>query len=297
MIRRSFFGPLALAAFFVLCCRFASAQSDTGKPAAKPATSSLDDELFQDLDLKAKPKPMVKPTATGEATKPPTDSKSANPSESKKSPLKDDAKRDMMPATKPSALDEELLKQLEGDDAPPRKKAQPSPPTGGAGGRADDDVSDNPFVRLSRKVRDAEVRLRGEDSGDQTQKLQRRIVDDLEQLIAQIERQQQSQSQSQSNKPQAPQPGEQKPGQPKQRQQQKGQSNPAEKPTDSGEQLADRKNEKPTTGQIKNLMEKVWGELPERQRQDVMQSSFDDFPVKYQYVIEEYFKTLLKRQD
>ena len=294
MIRRSFFGPLASAAFFVFCCRFASAQSDTGKQAAKPATSSLDDELFQDLDLKAKPKPTVKPTATGEATKPPTDSKSASPSESTKSPPSDNAKPKMKPAAKPSALDEELLKQLQSEDAPPRKKAQPS---GGAGGRADDDVSDNPFVRLSRKVRDAEARLRGEDSGDQTQELQRRIVDDLEQLIAQVERQRQSQSQSQSKKPQAPQPGEQKPGQPKQRQQQKGRSNPTEKPTDSGEQLADRKNEKPTTGQIQNLMEKVWGELPERQRQDVMQSSFEDFPVKYQYVIEEYFKTLLKRQD
>ncbi len=45
------------------------------------------------------------------------------------------------------------------------------------------------------------------------------------------------------------------------------------------------------------MLEKVWGELPERQRQDVMQASFDDFPAKYQYVIEEYFKQLLKRQE
>lgn len=278
--------------------RAADAAKSDPPAAKKPASSSLDDELFQDLDLGKKPK--AKDPVKGDA--PPTGKPPPVAPPKSTSPAPGATGGEAPPAksaspVRRSELDEELLRQLGGDEEPLKKKQQQGPARGGPD-RSEEKGSDNPLTRLSRQIREAEQRLRKADSGEQTQEMQRKIVEDLDKLIAQIERQQQqkSQSQSQSKKPNAPQQGKQqqvkqpKPGN------QPGQE--SDKPAaDSGDQLTDKKNEKPTTGKLQDMLEKVWGELPERQRQDVMQASFDDFPAKYQYVIEEYFKTLLKRQD
>ncbi len=69
--------------------------------------------------------------------------------------------------------------------------------------------------------------------------MQRKIVDDLEKLITQIEQQQQQQQQSKSSKPGPPQPGEKKPS--PQQKQQKQPGDPNDKPSDSNEQLANRR--------------------------------------------------------
>ncbi|MBA4018865.1 MAG: hypothetical protein C0483_16985 [Pirellula sp.] len=278
---------------------FAADAAKSAPPTAKkPASSSLDDELFQDLDL-GKKKPGAKDlekskTSPVDNTPPVTPPKSTTPVPSGNGGETQPAKS--APPVKRSELDEELLQQLGGDEPQPKKQPPKQQGSGGAGPRDQEANSDNPFVKLSRQVRDAERRLKEADSGEQTQEMQRKIVEDLDKLIAQIEKEQQqkSQSQSQSKKPNAPQQGKQQPKQPKPGNQ-PGQE--ADKPTDSGDQLTDKKNEKPNAGKLQDMLEKVWGELPERQRQDVMQASFDDFPAKYQYVIEEYFKTLLKRQD
>lgn len=279
--------------------RAADAAKSDPPAAKKPASSSLDDELFQDLDLGKKPSTKDSPKSDAppaSKTPPVAPTKSTSPGPGASGGETDPAKS--QPPAKRSALDEELLRQLGGDEMQPKKQPPKRQNSGGGAPQGQEADDDNPFIKLSRQVRDAERRLKEADSGEQTQEMQRKIVEDLDKLIAQIERQQQqkSQSQSQSKKPNAPQQGKQqqvkqpKPGN------QPGQE--SDKPAaDSGDQLTDKKNEKPTTGKLQDMLEKVWGELPERQRQDVMQASFDDFPAKYQYVIEEYFKTLLKRQD
>lgn len=275
----------------------ADAAKNAPPAAKKPASSSLDDELFQDLDLGKKPsvkdsdKSKTPPTGKTPPVAPP---KSTSPAPGATGGETQPGKS--APPVKRSELDEELLRQLGGDEEPPKKKQQQGPARGGPD-RSEEKASDNPLTRLSRQIREAEQRLRESDSGEQTQEMQRKIVDDLDKLIAQIEQQQQqkSQSQSQSKKPNAPQQGKKQPGKQPKPGNQPGQE--SENPNDSGDQLTDKKNEKPTAGKLQDMLEKVWGELPERQRQDVMQASFDDFPAKYQYVIEEYFKTLLKRQD
>ncbi len=269
--------------------------ADAGKNAPpavkKPKASSLDDELFQDLDLGKKPSAKEPADKTPPVAPPKSTSPAPGATGGEAQPVKS------QPPVKRSELDEELLRQLGGDEAQPKKQPPKQQGSGGAAPRGQEAASDNPFIKLSRQVRDAERRLKEADSGEQTQEMQRKIVEDLDKLIAQIEKQQQqkSQSQSQSKKPNSPQQGKKQPAKQPKPGDQPGQE--AEKPTDSGDQLANRKNEKPTTGKLQDMLEKVWGELPERQRQDVMQASFDDFPAKYQYVIEEYFKTLLKRQD
>lgn len=259
-------------------------------PKSKPA-SSLDDELFQGLD-DATTAPGVKPKTTAPTPKPQT------PTE--KSDKKDSSTT--QPPDKPSKpkiidpLDAELLRQLEGDaGSPPKTKKAPTSPGDAPSGDDEKPSSSDPFQRLSEQIRRAEARLAGTDPGEKTQQLQREIVDDLEKLIAQIEQQQQQkqQSQSKSQKPSSarPQPG------PPQQKPQPGQERDSDQARDSTQGTRSRQQQKPDPNRMKSLLEKAWGMLPERERQDVMQSSVDDFPSKYQYVIEEYFKTLLKRQE
>lgn len=241
----------------------------------KPKASSLDDELFKGLD-EATTAPGVKPKPSATAAK-------------------SDAP---VPQPRPSnPLDAELLKQLEGEVAGAKSKPTPKPAAGGEGEKGPArSASDDPLLRLTEQIRDAEARLRRTETGDETQQLQQQIVDDLEKLIAQIEQQQQqrqqSQSQQQKDSSSQPKPGpsQQQPGQ----QQGKQESSQAR---DSQQGTRSTANRKADPGNLKSLLEKAWGALPERERQAVMQSSVDDFPTKYQAVIEEYFKTLLKREE
>jgi hypothetical protein len=296
---------------FVLQAATAADPSDT-KP-AKPktsSTSSLDDELFKDLSDDAPIGKKSAPSTTDSTTDKPRPTepkpsepkpKSAEPSDTKA------AERNISPRKPLDPLDEELLKDLGGDaDPKPAKKPNDavhggtgeSKPAGGEPAKGDVDApeSDDPLVRLTRRVRDAEKRLRRTDSGEQTQELQRGIVEDLENLIAQIEKQKAQQSNSQSKSPPGgAKPGPKKPGPPKPGSQLG--DKPSSNPTDSSDQLTAKKTEKPETGKLKEMLEKVWGRLPERERQDVMQSSFEDFPAKYQYSIEQYFRVLLERED
>jgi hypothetical protein len=47
---------------------------------------------------------------------------------------------------------------------------------------------------------------------------------------------------------------------------------------------------------MQDLLKNVWGELPPRLRQQMLQSSMEQFLPKYELLIEEYFKTLVNRR-
>ncbi len=64
---------------------------------------------------------------------------------------------------------------------------------------AGDADSNDPLVRLNRQMRQAEELLRARKSDDPTQKLQDKIVGELEELIKQLRQQQQQQSSSSSS--------------------------------------------------------------------------------------------------
>jgi hypothetical protein len=258
--------------------------ADEPKKSASPA-KSLDDELFKGLDDAT--------TAPGVKSK--SESPGAKPGSVKPATPQPGAVKPKAGLTNP--LDEELLRALEGDETP--KSKPKSQPAGGAGEggktKATKPASDDPFLRLTEQIREVEERLRRAESGDETQQQQQKIVDDLEKLITQIEQQQQQQqSKSQSQPGQSqPKPGGQQPNQ----QSQDG-TRESSKPRDSQDgPRSPTAPGKADVGNLKSLLEKAWGTLPERERQAVMQTSVDDFPAKYQYVIEEYFKSLLKREE
>jgi hypothetical protein len=41
----------------------------------------------------------------------------------------------------------------------------------------------------------------------------------------------------------------------------------------------------------------VWGQLPEKEREQMLQNSIDQFLPKYELMIEAYFKSLVERQE
>lgn len=239
-------------------------------PASKPAPkagSSLDDELLKGLG----DDPLLdldKPRKPAESTSPDAD-KPGKPA----------------PAARPKTadpLDEELLKGL----------GETSPET------------DNPFVRITRQMREVEELIRQAKSGAATQDRQQEIVKQLEKLIEELEqRQQQSSSSSSSQQQQRQQQtaGRDKvqqpdqPGSPRAGQPQQGQdsSQPAK---DSADRQGKPETRKPDMAQMRDLLKDIWGELPPRLRQQMMQSAVEKFLPKYELQIEEYFKTLSEEQ-
>jgi hypothetical protein len=224
-------------------------------------------------------------------------------------------------ANKPAeALDKDLLKQLGDDpladdlkpadlkpaDAKPTDKPGTAKPA--AKPAADDSLEkqlldgllegedigapNDPLARIGKQMRQAGGLIGQSKSGGQTQELQKRIVTDLDQLIREARKQQQQQQSSSSTK-------QQKSGREQVKQAKPGmaQSKPSDEPArDSSEKLGKNDVRKPDMGQMNDLIKDIWGQLPERQREQMMQSSIDQFLPKYELLIEEYFKALVERQ-
>lgn len=238
--------------------------ADAKKPAAPPA-GSLDDELLKGLggdplDDVPKSKPAAPPT------KPPD----AKPAIKK-------------PAENP--LDDELLRDL-GDDSAPRR----SP--------AGEDVGDDEISRLTRRMREVERLIRSRQTDEATQAEQKKILAEIETLIEQCSRQ--SSSSGGASKPQPGQTAQRgkvrQPGAP-----QPGQGRSANQPgsapaRDSVEGV--RKDEKlpPDLGQLSEQVKAVWGELPPRVRQQMLESATELALPKYELLIERYFKSLAEEK-
>ena len=298
-----------LAAWMFLCLAQGLVFGAEEPLKTKPKPASLDDELFKELggeapldQAKSASKPGSSKIESAKPSSPKPDSSTADPAKpTVDEPGEAEASASggaPKPAARPASpklapLDAELMRKLDGD-APNETRAPPKSAAGAAG----DETSSDPVERLSRLIREAESRIRATDSGRETQRMQGEIVAGLDQLIARLEQRQRQQrsSSGKSPKPGAsqpkPQPGPQSPSPGK---------NPGDRNSDdardSQEGTRRAENRGPDPAKLKEMLAKVWGTLPERDRQDIMQSSFDDLPPKYRIVIEEYFKRLIERRE
>lgn len=311
----AFAAPLGLIALLLGLLSAPLAAAEPSDVTAPPA-GSLDDQLLGDLkaelrDELAEESPAAPPR--DEATTATEAKKEAAPSEAKPT------------AEGGSALDDELLRGLGGDlleglDEPRASQAGGAQTekrmTGqnpdetlngldeellrGLGGDLGEDAGDeaDPLVSLSRQMRQVESRIRDSQSDEATQEMQQEIIRELARLIEQVKKQQQQQQQSSSSSQQqtAERQQIQQPqnGQSGQQQQQAGQQNQAAR--DSSQQLSQQQTERPDPAQLEALVKNVWGELPERLRQQMMQSSMEEFLPKYELLIEQYYRTLSERQ-
>jgi hypothetical protein len=159
-------------------------------------------------------------------------------------------------------------------------------------GAAAEKEDDNPLQQVARQMREAQQRIARSDSGPDTQQLQRQIVADLDRLI-QRARQSAGQcssdaSQSQSSSRSAsPGPSRDKPGQPG------GQPPTSKPPTGTSPRSTNAQGpRKADPARTQALMKRLWGSLPERQRERMLQSPPEEFPPDYELLIEDYFRRL-----
>jgi hypothetical protein len=154
----------------------------------------------------------------------------------------------------------------------------------------------SPLLDIARRMRAVERLVAGTESGARTQDMQAGIVTTLEQLIAQAKKKcgqckpsDKPPQKVSSSKP-SDKPGESKP-KPKP-------GNPDAKPSRESKATPGRSTaRRPDMGQMQSLVKKIWGELPETARQQMLEPLVEEFLPKYELLIEEYFRRLASEQE
>ena len=175
------------------------------------------------------------------------------------------------------ALDQKLLEDLDG--------------LNDGGEDFGPDKDEDPFLTIGREMRKAGELIGERNSADETQQLQAKIVLQLDALIEQIRRQRSQQSAAQkrkiagSTRTTPEQPGKNPSG------------SPAKQPARESEDRLNKGNpRKVDMAAMKALMKDIWGDLPERARQEMQQRSSDKFLPKYELKIEKYFRRLAEQR-
>ncbi|MBX3412653.1 MAG: hypothetical protein KF708_08195 [Pirellulales bacterium] len=231
------------------------------------AADSLDDELLKELE--DTPPPSRKPASkAAPAAQPPAS--------------KPDDKDEAAPAGRETdPLDEELMREL-------------------GEGEQEQAGEENRLGRVARTMREVENRLTRSKTDQETRELQTKIVSDLEQMIDEAMKQaKRSKSKSSSSGSSGEQQARRsKPEQAQQENQQKQQGEPQDdRPaSDSTERLRADRALRPDPGQVRERMKHLWGHLPEREREMMLNASIEQFLPKYELLIEQYFRRLAEEQ-
>ena len=198
-------------------------------------------------------------------------------------------------AAKPKLVDEledDLLKDL---PAPARsKKEKSSPPSGKEGEKkllqdleGGEDVGsppENPLARIGQRMRTVEELIAERDTSKKTQDAQKEILTDLAKLIEQTRKQcnggSGKQGQGKSSAQAGAGNGEARPG-------------PARESTD---RVGDANSEKSESADVKDVLRRIWGHLPEKMRDEMQAQLSEQFLPKYEKLIEEYYKRLAEER-
>ncbi len=122
--------------------------------------------------------------------------------------------------------------------------------------------------------------------------VQQEILSDLDKLIADLSKQCQCCSQCQGGQcNQPPKPGQNpKPGKPNAA----GRGRTAAR--DSTDRLESTTAKPVDKGEVNEMVKAIWGNLPERSREQMLQSFSDEFLPKYELEIEQYYRRLSEEQ-
>jgi hypothetical protein len=134
----------------------------------------------------------------------------------------------------------------------------------------------------------------------QTAQTQEKALASIDELIKQSEQKNQNSSQSQQQqKSQQQQASQRSTPQSAQGNQQGGQQRPGSPNAaqTSGDRLESRAAQGAAGGGSRELLKDVWGQLPERVRQQLLQSSTDEFLPQYRDEIERYFRRLAEEEE
>ena len=188
------------------------------------------------------------------------------------------------PDKKPPAksLDAQLLDGLDGEllkDLPGTAKSAAGP---SAGQPDEPSAATSPLAIVSERMRDAERRIAGRDTSRETQSVQKEIEADLARLIEQAKQQCAACNKAGSSLGQ-----------------QAGNSggNPtAAPPRDSTNRIERGNKEAGETADIKDVLQRFWGHLPDKLREQMQSSLSEKFLPKYERVIEDYYRRLAEER-
>ncbi len=156
---------------------------------------------------------------------------------------------------------------------------------------AEPESSEDPIFRLNRLMREVEERIAREGADQEVLDRQQKIADELARLIRELQEQRRQQGRSSASRSSARRQRVQQPRQPSGRQ--SAQDAPAR---ESADKLRERQAGKPDSRQLEELFKDVWGNLPEKERERLMQSYREEFLEAYRLEIEAYFNALVKRR-
>lgn len=182
------------------------------------------------------------------------------------------------------SLDQQLLDDLDRELLEGLPGGKPNSPTTGKptdAANADSAAieADNPLAEIAERMRAVESRIAQRDTSAETQDLQKRIVGDLAALLEQAKKQ----------------GGQKKPGPGSgQGDDQAGAGgNPTAGPArDSTDRIERGDAEAAETADVKDVLRRLWGHLPEKARDQMQSSLSEEFLPKYQRLIEQYYQRL-----
>jgi len=228
---------------------------------------------------------------------------SSAPSKAQKAPAKPVVSKTSEVSDSSISTDAELFKDLDNEllegvgEAPAGKQRTADAASDLPAEEAGEDIGakeQDPLTRVGKQMRAAESLIEQRRPAEGTERLQQKIIDELAQIIAQVEEQQkkatsaETKSKASAQRKQVKQPagagGE--PGE-----------NASNKPArDSSAQSRKDHVERPDMDRMQGLMKDLWGQLPAKAREQMLQSSPDQFLPKYEIQIEKYYKRLAEEQ-
>jgi hypothetical protein len=164
-------------------------------------------------------------------------------------------------------------------------------------GPAAEKEADNPLLNIAQSMMQVRQRIVQTDAGPATLALQKQIVADLEQLIDQVRN---SAGQNSSSAARADQMSRRQPNNATQAKSGKDENQqPGAKPaSESATQTTNKsRSHKIDMQEMQGMMKELWGELPKRERQQVLQTPVEEFVPEYQDLIEDYYRDLAHEKE
>lgn len=157
-----------------------------------------------------------------------------------------------------------------------------------------EDIGESPLARISGRMAVAGELIASQNATGETRAVQEEIVSDIDKLIDQLSKQCQKCKGGQCNKPgqQQTQASTPKQGGGKPSASSSTQSGPAQSQVSQG----GGGEAQPGSPANQDAIKQLWGQLPERLRQQLLQSTADEFLPKYRDELEQYFRRLAEEQ-
>lgn len=146
----------------------------------------------------------------------------------------------------------------------------------------------DPLIIVLELMKESELRLARKDTGQQTQEIQKRIITVFDTLMNQAMEQRQQQPAQGST----PDTSQQAHNQSSETTQTQSTQNPKNTSSASGSPSRATQNVEFT-----QVLEKIWGELPERERAAVLQHAAEAIVPRYRVLIETYYRELSRGQE